>query len=92
MLFFDEDAEKLENFILGAVLAEDIKALHESTAIRADRETQVIVGGKQPLRTAVADLLIYDGYFSRIDEFKTDRQIPLSAEGAYLVAKEKGIL
>ena len=92
MLFFDEDAEKLENFILGAVLAEDIKALHESTSIRADREIQVIVGGKQPLRTAVADLLIYDGYFSRIDEFKTDRQIPLSAEGAYLVAKEKGIL
>ena len=92
MLFFDEDAEKLENFILGAVLAEDIKALHESTAIRADRETQVIVGGKQPLRTAVADLLIYDGYFSSVDELKTDRQIPLSAEGAYLVAKEKGIL
>lgn len=92
MLFFNEDPEKLANFILGAVLAEDIKAVHHTTAIQSEREMQVVVGGKQPLRTAVADLLIYDGYFSSVEEFEPDRNIPLSAEGAYLVAQEKGIL
>ena len=92
MLFYTDDPEKLANFILGAALAEDIKAIHNTTAIHMDSKTQVVVGGKQPLRTAVADLLKYDGYFKDIEEFETDGDIPLSAIGAYIVAREKGIL
>ena len=92
MLFEDVDFQKLANFILGAALADDIRAIHNTTAIQADPQTQVVVGGKPPLRTAVADLLKYDGYFSNIEEFEINGEIPLSAGGAYIVAREKEII
>ena len=51
-----------------------------------------MVGGKEPLRTAVADVLKYDGYFREVETFCPEGDIPLSARGAYIVARETGIL
>lgn len=92
MLFYDNDPKKLANYILGATIAGDMQAVRNSTALKVDKDTLAVVGGKEPLRTAVADVLKYDGYFREVETFCPEGDIPLSARGAYIVARETGIL
>ncbi len=92
MLFYENSPEKIANYILGASLAGDIQAVRESAALKAQRDTLVIVGGKQPLRAAMMDILHTDGFFQDVKEFEMVDDIPLSAIGAYLVARKNGIL
>ena len=68
------------------------QAVRNSTALKVDGDTLAVVGGKEPLRTAVADVLKYDGYFREVETFCPEGDIPLSARGAYIVARETGIL
>ena len=77
---------KLANYILGVALQNDITAIKNSKALETDQNTTVIVSGKNPLRQAIIDILIYDGYFADVEEFVPDNKLPLSAAGAYLVA------
>ena len=86
--FVTKDADKIANYILGAVLASDIQAVKNSRAIHTERQMKVIVGGKNPLRKAILDLLTYDGGFAEVEEY-TEENIPLSAEGAYIVADRR---
>lgn len=92
MLFYNNDPKKLANYILGATIAGDMQAVRNSTALKVDGDTLAVVGGKEPLRTAVADVLKYDGYFREVETFCPEGDIPLSARGAYIVARETGIL
>ncbi len=92
MLFYNDDPKKLANYILGATIAGDMQAIRNSTALKADGDTLVVVGGKEPLRTAVADVLRSDGFFKEVQTFCPEGDIPLSARGAYIVARETGIL
>lgn len=83
--FAEKDTDKMANYILGAVLQNDILALQQSKAISVTKNTRVVVAGKNPLRKAVAAILRKDGYFTDIIEFKNSGSLPISAEGALLV-------
>lgn len=85
-MFVEKDKMKLANYILGVALQNDITAIKNSKALKTDQNTTVIVSGKNPLRQAIIDILVYDGYFADVEEFVPDSKLPLSAAGAYLVA------
>ncbi len=85
-MFVEKDKMKLANYILGVALQNDITAIKNSKALETDQNTTVIVSGKNPLRQAIIDILVYDGYFADVEEFVPDSKLPLSAAGAYLVA------
>lgn len=85
-MFVEKNKKRLANFILGASLAGDVQAVKFSSALRVNPQVTVIVSGKNPLRQAIADILRYDGYFEKIEEFVPDVTLPLSAAGAFLVA------
>lgn len=92
MLFYQNDPQKIANYVLGASLAGDVQAVRHSRAVKADPDTLVVVGGKQPLRQAVSDILKADGYFRDVEEFVSEGDIPLSAIGAYIIAQKNGLL
>ena len=85
--FVEKDREKAALFLLGAVLAGDMESLRGSSALKLSPDTPVIVSGKNPLRQAIADILEYDGFFSRVEQFIPDPALPLSALGSFLVAE-----
>ena len=86
------EKEKLANYILGAVLESDLKALKASDAVRATSDTLMIVAGKNPLRQAICDVLEYDGSFGEVINYEPDASMPLSSLGAFLVAEKGGLL
>lgn len=84
--FAEKDHQKLANYILGAALQSDVTSVQNSTALLVDRDTEVIVAGKDPLRQAILDILQHENCFVNVHTAQTDGQ-PLSAQGAYLVAR-----
>lgn len=85
-MFAEKDKKKLANYILGVALQNDITAVKNSKALTVDRNTTVVVSGKNPFRRAIIDILDCDGYFAEVKEYIPDGRLPLSAAGAYLVA------
>ena len=55
--------EQRANFLLGAVLAQDILALKQSSAIQLGAETTVVITGKKSMKEAFAALIKCDGLF-----------------------------
>ena len=91
-LFYEDAPPKIANFVLGAALQGDVTAVMHSDALKVSPDTTVVVGGKNPLRQAIVDILEHEGYFARIETYVPEEGIPLSALGAYLVAEKNGIL
>lgn len=85
-MFAEPDKQKIANYVLGAVLQNDLEAVKNSSTLKTGRDTTVVVSGKNPLRRALMDLFCEDGYFAHVEEFVPEEGFPLSAEGAYLVA------
>lgn len=85
-MFAEPDKQKIASYVLGAVLQNDLEAVKNSSALDVSRETTVVVSGKNPLRRALMDLFLEDGFFANVKEFEPSGDFPLSAEGAYLVA------
>lgn len=83
--------EKLANFILGAVLQGDLTALHGAKWLGVERDTEVIVAGKGPLRKAMEQLLKADGMFPNVHVYEGAGKPPLSALGARAVGKLLGV-
>lgn len=84
--FSEKDKSKIANYILGACLQSDVAAIRNSSALQADAETTVVVGGKNPFRQAISDILEYEGCFKKVENFVPATDFPLSPIGAYLVA------
>ncbi|HZG85926.1 2-dehydro-3-deoxygalactonokinase [Paenibacillus sp.] len=59
--FTEASVNEKANFLLGAVLADDVKALHNSEAICAPPHANVIVAGKDILTQALVCILRHDG-------------------------------
>lgn len=89
MLFTDHGPKDIANYILGASIADDMLALKNSSAFRIRRDAQVVVAGKEPLRSAITDILRYDGYFQDVCAYENKEDIPLSAIGQYLIAERE---
>ncbi|MBO4886941.1 MAG: 2-dehydro-3-deoxygalactonokinase [Firmicutes bacterium] len=82
-MFDGLSAPQAAAFLLGAVLEEDLKVCSF-----ADLPDEIIVAGKEPLRSAIMYLLKGKN-LSHIREYIPDDR-PLAAYGALLIAREKG--
>ncbi|SHE80715.1 2-dehydro-3-deoxygalactonokinase [Alkalibacter saccharofermentans] len=87
-LFAARSNEDMANFILGAVLQDDVAAIKASDAVKADGNTTVVVSGKNPLQQALLDIFEHDNSFAKVVSFTPEGNMPLSAVGAYLIAEQ----
>ncbi len=86
--FVSRNPADCANFLLGAVLEGDVAAVKGSCALGVGEGVRVVVAGKEPLRSALADVFAADGAFADVEAFAAPEGMELSAYGAYLVAKE----
>lgn len=91
-LFKDNTVEKIQNYILGAVLAGDITAVLHSDAVEMGKDTAAVVCGKNPLQQALIDIFQYEGIFKEVKLYLSDADMPASALGAYMIAEKSNIL
>lgn len=75
------------NFLLGAVLQNDLASIRSARAIVAGPDVTVVVAGRDPLRVALTDLLRDNGYFRHVEMHPLPQEAPLSAIGIRLVAE-----
>ena len=85
--FITKDTAKVANFVLGAVLQSDMMAIRHSAALAVSPETTVVVAGKAPLQQAIVDILQADGTFADVRAYQPEGDMPLSALGAYAIAR-----
>lgn len=90
--FITKDTAKVANFVLGAVLQSDMMAIRHSAALAVSPETTVVVAGKAPLQQAIVDILQADGTFADVRAYQPEGDMPLSALGAYAIARRGNIL
>ena len=87
--FVTKDPADCANFLLGAVLESDVAAVKGSDALRLPAGVDVVVTGKEPLRSALAAVFEEDGSFARVGNIVPEKS--LSGYGAYLVAKARSV-
>ena len=86
-LFFKQDKAAIANYLLGAVCGEDVRAVLGSAALKMPERARIVIAGKKPLSTAMADVVADSGAFGDVAVVPDDG-IPLAALGAYLVATQ----
>lgn len=86
--FLQKDPQKLANYILGVSLQCDIMAIKKLKK----PETKIIVAGKEPLQSALFDLLQYEDSSAEIETYSPINKLSLSAFGAALIAKQAHLL
>lgn len=87
--FTDLTVNEKANFLLGAVLADDLKALKNSRAIQASADTKVIIAGKDMLKDAFSCIMKHDNYFSEITVADTAVLKDLAGAGIIQIYREK---
>lgn len=80
------------NFLIGAILYEDIKAILNSGVIPITREMNVIIVGKKILSDSFEILLRYENYFNNVINYSDNRFENMSGKGSLLVAKKKRLI
>jgi len=88
-IFVEKDKTKLCNFLLGAVLSNDVQCARNSKAIKVSKDMTVVVHAEKPLGTALVDVLTEDGYFSDVRLYQKTDEIPLVSKGAKYIADRK---
>ncbi len=91
-LFSATNANQRANFLLGAVLATDLIALKNSSALRWSPDTPIVITGrrvmKQALQTLVHEDSSFRGEIIAIDDHMTE---DMAAIGAMAIARERGL-
>jgi len=87
--FAIKDKMKLSNYLLGVALQSDVTSVQKSTALQVSRETEVIIAGKDPLRSALTDIFAEEGFFANVHSVEPDAGRPLSALGALEIGGKK---
>lgn len=85
--FTEKKPAQIANFLLGAILSQDVTALKHSSAVSFEKDSSVVVCGDSAAGRALGDLLERDGSFGPVQRVGGE-DIPLSAAGAYALAKE----
>ena len=80
--FAEPDKTKIASYVLGAVLQNDMEAVKNSSALKCDADTTVVIYGKNPLREALMDLFAKENFFRHVTEFIPKDSVPTSAKGA----------
>ncbi|MDO5423042.1 MAG: 2-dehydro-3-deoxygalactonokinase [Eubacteriales bacterium] len=87
--FAEKDANRLANYLLGAILQSDVEALQKTSALPVHAQTPIFVAGKEPLKRAMIDVLRESGAFREAAGVSSPYESCLSARGAYLILGEK---
>lgn len=87
-LFAGWKGQDVANYLLGAVLEGDVKAMQQYLGDKRGRMTAVLSGNDVVIR-ALEDMLEGKGLFRQILRLDKKRDKPLSAEGIFLVMKER---
>ncbi|MFV0412403.1 MAG: 2-dehydro-3-deoxygalactonokinase [Oscillospiraceae bacterium] len=90
--FLLKDKSKVANYILGVALQNDIVSRQNASTMQSDKNTTVVVAGKNPFRKALTDILKSENIFENVIENVEPGDVPLSALGAYIVAEKCNIL
>jgi len=77
--FVFSNANKIANYLLGAILQSDMEALKGTEAIHMDSDTVIVVAGKDGLRKALVDIFNEEMTSNTIDEYAYNSN--MSAEG-----------
>ena len=91
-LFAEYSHLDVANYILGVVLAEDIRAIKVSQALQITMNSSVLIVGSNPISRGLADILQYDGEFGEIKTIGEPRQGSYASIGAHLLAERLGLL
>jgi len=92
-LFSDSTSKQRANFLLGAVLGQDIVALKRSSAFRFDPATPVVITGKKVMKQAFAALISSDSFFrGEVIAIDDDIAGDLAGLGAMALARERGLM
>ncbi len=87
--FLTKNQNNCASFLLGCVLQNDIAAIKTSIALKANPQMQVLVAGKEPLRSAMICLLKEDNWFQNVSAYSPDNLEPLSGKGALAIHKKR---
>lgn len=87
-LYKDNRPEKIQNYILGAVLFEDVKALLNTKAVDSAGGRTAVLCGKDPINKAFQDILREERVFGEIYVFEPKNGVPVSSLGAYMIAEK----
>lgn len=79
--FAEKDKEKIASYLLGVCLQPDMEAILKSSALKVGKDTEVILAGKEPLKSAIADILQEEGCFSNVHGYEREDELPLSSRG-----------
>lgn len=81
------------NFLLGAILGDDLLTLRNSSAMRMNPSTQFVITGKPMLREALAALVSNDDFFSgKVSIVNQGQQENMAGYGAIAIANARGLL
>lgn len=88
--FITKDTNFLSNYLMGAILQNDVQAICHSGLLETSKSTSVLIAGKSPLKEALVDLFSAAGCFASVCTFQSPYEHMLSARGAYLICQELG--
>lgn len=77
------------NFLLGVILASDLQAIKNSSALKVSRDSNVIIGGKDILRDCFQVIIKEDAYFNNIRVVSSKDMEGLSGFGAFCIAQKR---
>ena len=75
------------NYLLGVVLESDVSALKNNHLCKDLGQTVGIVAGKEPFLSGLTDVLTDAGLLHTVRKYSSQHPAPLSARGAFLIAK-----
>lgn len=85
--FTAKKPSQIANFLLGAVLCQDLTALAHSAAMTLPKGIRIVVCGNSSIGRALGDILDREGTYGQVRRAEQG-EIPLSAAGAYSLARE----
>lgn len=89
-MFLHKEKKECAAFLLGAILENDIQAVKNSKALLVNKDTKVVIAGKEPFASALDLLFKEDGYFENIEIYRPTEERPMSGFGAFMAARAKG--
>ncbi|MFB5195932.1 2-dehydro-3-deoxygalactonokinase [Neobacillus sp. KR4-4] len=80
------------NFLLGAVLSDELKAVKNSKALSLKQDSHIVIAGKDILKQAYEVIFNEDAYFHKITAIDNKELDDLAGYGAICLSEIRGIL
>jgi 2-dehydro-3-deoxygalactonokinase len=84
--------EKSANYLLGAILAEDIRTIKKSKSLKINNNLLCVISGKEILEKSFKKVFKFDNYFKNIITISSYKMRNLSGFGAIKIAENRGII